>query len=170
MTDLEPTEFVYVMGSPGIRTVKIGRSVDPKRRLAQIQLMSPVPLELLAVHVGDHAVETYLHRRFASLRTHGEWFAFEVDPLIAVAEGVRAHAEEKTALEGVPNVAELRLDFLQRVDQASAELLQTRRDLERVIREARDAGVPLTAIAEHTGFSREWIRKIASGKSFKASA
>ncbi|MBB4984994.1 GIY-YIG nuclease family protein [Streptomyces nymphaeiformis] len=170
MTNLEPTEFVYVMGSPGTRTVKIGRSVDPKRRLAQIQTMSPVPLELLAVHIGDHEVETYLHRRFALLRTHGEWFTFEVDPLSAVAEAIQAHAEEKRAMEATPSMAELRLDFLQRVGQASAEFLQARHDLERLIREARDAGVPLTAIAKHTGFSREWVRKIADGKSFKASA
>lgn len=170
MTTPESTEFVYVIGSPGSSTVKIGRSINPKRRLSEIQAMSPVPLAILAVHVGDHEVETYLHRRFASARQHGEWFTFEVDPLRAVSEAVQEHAEEKKALESMPSMAELRPESLQRVRQASAEYLQTRRDLEQLIRAARDAGVPLTAISEHTGFSREWVRKIAQGKSFKASA
>jgi hypothetical protein len=170
VTSLEPTEFVYVMGSTGSQTVKIGRSVDPKRRLAQIQTMSPVPLELLALHVGDHEVETYLHRRFAIQRTHGEWFTFEDDPLKQVAEAIQAHAAEKRALEAMPCPAQMRLELLEQVDQASAAFLQARHDLEQLIREAREAGVPLTAIAKHSGFSREWVRKIADGKTYKESA
>ncbi|MER7953873.1 GIY-YIG nuclease family protein [Streptomyces sp. NPDC096030] len=170
MTSEQAPEFVYVIGSPGSRTVKLGRSRNPKRRLSQIQTMSPVPLALLAIHEGDHEAETYLHRAFAARRTHGEWFAFDDDPLEAVSLALLAHAEEKKRFEAAQVDPEIRLERLRELNQASAEYLQTRRDLEDLIREAREAGVPLTAIAKHSGFSREWVRKIADGKATKRSA
>lgn len=77
-------ERVYVIGTPGRSTVKIGRSVDPKKRLADIQRMSPVPLEVLWSTPGGHELETALHRHFRAHRSHGEWFTFACDPVGAV--------------------------------------------------------------------------------------
>lgn len=74
-------ERVYVIGTPGSRTVKIGRSIHLTKRLAEIQRMSPVPLEVLWSHPGGSDLETNLHRQFSALRVHGEWFAFSNDPV-----------------------------------------------------------------------------------------
>lgn len=56
------------------RRLKIGLSDDPARRLRSLQVGSPVPLTLLAHVLGSREKERYLHRRFAHLRSHGEWF------------------------------------------------------------------------------------------------
>jgi hypothetical protein len=52
-------ERVYVIGSPGSSTVKIGRTVDLKKRSTP----------------GGHELEMHLHRRFRPSRSHGEWTA-----------------------------------------------------------------------------------------------
>jgi hypothetical protein len=51
--------------------------------------------------------------------------------------------------------------WLRKLDRATAAHEKTRATLEVLITDARDAGVSLTAIAEHTPYSREWVRKIA---------
>jgi hypothetical protein len=79
-----PEEVVYVLGTPGSNTVKIGRTTNLAKRVADIQRMSPVPLTVLWSTPGGHQLETQLHRHFADLRSHGEWFTFRVNavPLI----------------------------------------------------------------------------------------
>lgn len=84
-------DHVYVIGPRGGSVVKIGRSVDPKKRVTEIQLMSPLPLDVLWSHSGGH-LEAKLHGRFAHLRTHGEWFDFGDDDPV---EAVRAAFEEE---------------------------------------------------------------------------
>lgn len=70
---VEARGFVYFIQTSG-GPVKIGRSIRPEVRLAEIQLMSPVPLHLAAAIPGGADKETELHRRFAYCRLHGEWF------------------------------------------------------------------------------------------------
>jgi hypothetical protein len=72
-------EVVYVIGTPGSNTVKIGRTTNLAKRVADIQRMSPVPLAALWTHPGGHELETQLHRHFADFRSHGEWFAFRLN-------------------------------------------------------------------------------------------
>lgn len=81
-------EVVYVLGAKGSPTVKIGRSIDLAKRFADIQRMSPTPLEILWSYPGDHELETRLHRHFRKLRSHGEWFTFEGSPVEAIKEAV----------------------------------------------------------------------------------
>ncbi|GFE20077.1 GIY-YIG nuclease family protein [Streptomyces nigrescens] len=81
-------EWVYVLGPPGGTLVKIGRTINLAKRVAEIQRMSPVPLEILWSHPGGHELETNLHRHFAALRSHGEWFAFTEDPVARVRSAV----------------------------------------------------------------------------------
>lgn len=75
-TGTAPIGYVYLIGSPDSRLVKIGRSVDPERRLADIQRMSPTKLAVLWRTEGGPTLEAALHRRFKTLRSHGEWFSF----------------------------------------------------------------------------------------------
>ncbi|MEU3363876.1 MarR family transcriptional regulator [Streptomyces pseudogriseolus] len=79
--------WVYVIGSPVVRPVKIGVSDDPEARLDDLQTGSPVPLVLLWQVHGGQRLEIALHERFAAVRTHGEWFDFgDDDPVLTVAE------------------------------------------------------------------------------------
>ncbi|NUH42882.1 GIY-YIG nuclease family protein [Streptomyces samsunensis] len=82
------SECVYVLGSPLSPLVKIGRSGNLGRRLADLQRMSPVPLTVLCTYVGGAVLETALHRHFKDLRTHGEWFAIEGDPVAVTQAAV----------------------------------------------------------------------------------
>jgi hypothetical protein len=55
--------------------IKIGQTRNsPQKRLAELQIGCPVPLELLGVLPGTIEHERSLHRRFADLRQHNEWF------------------------------------------------------------------------------------------------
>jgi hypothetical protein len=54
-----------------------------------------------------------------------------------------------------------RQPWLRKLDRATAAHEASRKRLDELVADARAAGVPLTAIAEHTPYSREWARKIA---------
>jgi hypothetical protein len=51
---------------------------------------------------------------------------------------------------------------IRKLDRATTAHEKTRRTLDEAIADARTAGLPLTTIAEHTPYSREWARKIAN--------
>lgn len=53
--------------------LKIGRSSDVDRRLRQLQSASPTPLRMVKVERAGF-IEPILHRQFAHLRLHNEWF------------------------------------------------------------------------------------------------
>ena len=54
-----------------------------------------------------------------------------------------------------------RQPWLRKLDRAAAAHERSRQHLDELVADARAAGVPLTAIADHTPYSREWARKIA---------
>lgn len=54
-----------------------------------------------------------------------------------------------------------RQPWLRKLDRATAAHEASRRKLDELVADARAAGVPLTAIEEHTPYSREWARRIA---------
>ena len=66
--------FVYFIQGKITRFVKIGWTVNPDQRLAGMQANSPDKLTLLKVIKGDIPYEKHLHKQFASIRNHGEWF------------------------------------------------------------------------------------------------
>lgn len=85
----EVASVVYILGSPGSHVVKIGTTTRPDQRIKDIQTMSPVPIEVLALMPGGRAEEAALHRHFSGLRTHGEWFDFgESDPLSTIQAAI----------------------------------------------------------------------------------
>lgn len=73
---MDRTECIYLIGNETNTLVKIGRSVDVRGRLADLQAGSPVPLTLLWQTLGGAELETALHRWFGPCRAHGEWFDF----------------------------------------------------------------------------------------------
>lgn len=69
--------FLRPIGQNG--PIKIGCSVEPPRRLLEMQMWSPIPLELIATCRGTHANERHLHAAFAEQRLHFEWFRESAD-------------------------------------------------------------------------------------------
>ena len=110
-----PEEVVYVLGAPGSNTVKIGRTTNLAKRVADIQRMSPVPLNVLWTTAGGSELETQLHRHFAGLRSHGEWFSFttgdpvqEIRTAVEAAPWVKANRvaqERQTIRASIPRVS-----------------------------------------------------------------
>lgn len=72
LTDGRELKYVYFFEAP--RVVKIGTTKDIFKRFKTIQSASPVRLNISGIMVGDRSIEEALHRRFAGLRQHGEWF------------------------------------------------------------------------------------------------
>lgn len=78
------SSFVYFIR--GGDMIKIGYAKDPKTRLRDLQVGSPVRLEILVTIPGCHSVEKGIHARFRKLRSHGEWFRAEESLLDFVEE------------------------------------------------------------------------------------
>lgn len=64
--------FVYFIRGCGL--IKIGRAMDPLRRLKGLQLGSPATLSLACAVPGGGDLEKTLHHFFGVERRHGEWF------------------------------------------------------------------------------------------------
>ncbi len=70
--------MIYIIRAVELNRVKIGTTSGPSvaQRLSQLRTGCPTELALLVTFEGDHAEESKLHRQFAYLRTHGEWFEY----------------------------------------------------------------------------------------------
>lgn len=71
--------FVYAIRVRGFDMVKIGYSLDPSRRLRELQAGSGMAggLEELLRLPGDRECEHVLHQHFEKYRLFGEWFRLE---------------------------------------------------------------------------------------------
>lgn len=70
----EKQRYVYFIEAVGLQKIKIGVSDDPKKRLEQLSVGSPVKLKLVGTIQGDNNLEKELHSRFAYLNSDREWF------------------------------------------------------------------------------------------------
>lgn len=77
---------VYFIQAVSGGPIKIGMSQNPERRLADLQVGSPVMLRIIGAAAGGQSREAALHRRLAKYRLHGEWFADAPEVLAAIAE------------------------------------------------------------------------------------
>jgi len=92
--------FVYAFVTQdirGIRFAKLGRSIDPTVRRADISCGCPIPIEfLLLMRTPDVAlakqVEAALHVRFAGQHSSGEWFTFGEDYQNEIFQAMRAES------------------------------------------------------------------------------
>lgn len=76
--------YVYVLAAIHDPTIfKIGRTNNPKDRLRTFSVKLPFDVEYLhTIQTDDmYALESKLHRRFASKRVNGEWFKLSADDL-----------------------------------------------------------------------------------------
>jgi hypothetical protein len=99
--------FIYVIkADDGL--VKIGVSVNPSIRLAQLQRTSAASLALVyvgALRSTGYAIEAEAHHTLASYRQSGEWFRCPVEAAIA-AIGVAAHRLGEPLASGDPRLVD----------------------------------------------------------------
>lgn len=54
--------------------VKIGRSMRPSARMADLQVANPHQLRLLDAFIGGERLERWVHDQLKSVAVRGEWF------------------------------------------------------------------------------------------------
>lgn len=74
--ELHAGPVVYIVQPEGSSLVKIGWTSDIRRRLSALQGNSPLLIRWISTHPGPLELETFVHRRLAARRRHGEWFDF----------------------------------------------------------------------------------------------
>jgi hypothetical protein len=76
----EPDSFVYFLLDHDLAAVKIGWSLDPKRRRRELSRQFGRQLELLGQVKAGYDLERCLHKRFARYRVVGtrEWYRSEI--------------------------------------------------------------------------------------------
>ena len=77
--------FVYFAKSGDM--VKVGCTVDPEQRLAQIGEWIPFEIELIAITPGTFQLEADLHAYFADSWSHLEWFRI-TPKIMAVVDAI----------------------------------------------------------------------------------
>lgn len=93
-TPEQPESWVYVIGVPGSKVVKIGVARDVESRLRGIQNGNPAKLEVLWRTPGSYELEKKLHRKFRPFRVQGEWFDFKQSDPVACVAAMVAHLSD----------------------------------------------------------------------------
>lgn len=105
-----PVVYTYfVQGCKG-GPIKIGKAIDPKKRLKELQTGHPYRLIQLLVLKGDR--ESELHARFAQTRCNGEWFEQSEDIHQFIKENQGNQAVEGAGGLDSGNVPEVGLPLL----------------------------------------------------------
>ena len=82
--------WAYAICAPGSSSVKIGTSVDPRKRLAGLQTTSASRLDIIWTGEGGAALEHFLHEWFHTRRTRGEWFDFSGENAVELIDKAAA--------------------------------------------------------------------------------
>lgn len=81
------TEWEHATGNP-TGYAKVGRAIDPLRRLRALRTANPRHLQLAGLILGGARIETMLHKRWAHFAYHPssrEWFRGDCVKLLPVA-------------------------------------------------------------------------------------
>ena len=160
--------FVYVISCP-LGLVKVGVAADPMPRVRNLQIGSPVPLELAAQYLmvdlpSARAVEAALNERFAARRERGDWFRARTDE-VRHALGERSMIDLYRPSEAAERAAKRAAARAAKTEAAAARALVTaaerrrlRRDRQREAAGLLGAGLTQTAVAQACGVSDRTIR------------
>lgn len=106
MRKIKYVYFIKPCGMDG--PIKIGCSEEPERRLKTLATWSPFPLEIIGKVEGECSDENFLHRRFADLHTHREWF--QSSPLLRdTIRRILAGEPVESACTTLPIVGSIRI-------------------------------------------------------------
>jgi transposase len=168
---------VYVLSCP-LGLLKLGVAADPRQRLRNLQVGSPVPLELAATYpMSDRptaeAVAAVLQERFRERRERGHWFRAPPDEVRgAITErgiidlyrpseaGERAAAREAAAADKAEAASAL-------AAASAAERRRLRRERRAAAARMLGSGMTQVAVAEALGVTDRTIRNWAKAKSFQ---
>lgn len=83
--------YVYFLQAEGDGLIKIGRTINPDKRVRELQTLAPSPLKLLALVEGGKDREREIHEMFVDARSHGEWF----EPTPQLLRFIQNHSKER---------------------------------------------------------------------------
>jgi Meiotically up-regulated gene 113 len=83
------TGYVYLIHAVGSSYYKIGKSIEPSRRILQIQPAMPFECEFVKIwpsyFMSD--AEKYMHSQYSTYRRNGEWFEFNRKDIFDILRG-----------------------------------------------------------------------------------
>lgn len=98
----EKQGFVYLIEATDTKVVKIGFSLTPQKRLAQLQTGSSVPLRMIGAWPGSLDLERKLHERLSAFRVAGEWFYLPAESGISIEVLITEMSEAKVVTPSEP--------------------------------------------------------------------
>ncbi|MGZ7068048.1 MAG: GIY-YIG nuclease family protein [Methanobacterium sp.] len=125
-TDLnlyKPEGYVYFIGSKENNVVKIGYSLNPKKRLQQLQTSIPYKLKLYGVIPGIIDKEIELQKLFAKYNINNEWFEFN-DEIMVVINAINIMNNlniSKEKLELLKEQQEIAIEWKRKMDSLKAK-------------------------------------------------
>ena len=171
-------EYVYVISSP-LELVKLGLARKPKQRLQNLQIGSPVPLELggqyeMSDRATAEAVVAALQERFRARRERGHWFratALEVRQALGERElaalyrssEARQRAAARRAAEVAKSEAAAALAAASATERRRLRL-QRRRAAARMLAEGETQAASAEALGITDRTIRNWLRDEAFQK------
>jgi Meiotically up-regulated gene 113/Homeodomain-like domain len=171
--DFRMSVQLYVLSCP-LGLLKLGVAADPKRRLRNLQVGSPLPLTLAAQYpISDRpsaqAVAAALQERFRARRERGDWFR-ATPAEVARVLGERGLTELYRPDEAGERVAAREAAAAARAEAAAlsaGERRRRKRALRRSAAELLGGGKTQVAVAEALGISDRTIRNWKQAKSFQ---
>lgn len=78
--------YLYIIQLGETNVYKIGVSINPSRRLKELQSKSPIHLRIIYGKFGHdyESIEKYFHWVFRKKRIKGEWFELNQDDIIRI--------------------------------------------------------------------------------------
>lgn len=142
--------FIKCMSKPSY--TKIGYSIDPDKRLNDLQIGCPFELRLIGcIKCGNpqkaQQLESHLHRRFRSQRAYGEWFSGDIefkslgyDVLSEIDMEAAGHIPAKIPRRGAPmfihaadiTLGALKYDQLEIIVKKAQRMIDMRPDPESI--------------------------------------
>lgn len=104
------TGQVYFVGCAG--KIKVGYSADANERVRMLATAAPTPLTLIGIVEGSRSLESAIHKKLKSHRSHREWFLdcpevrALVDDVLARGSGAIEFVERPPKPVSVPPAAE----------------------------------------------------------------
>lgn len=162
-------KFVYFIRPIGMDgPIKIGVSDEPETRLSTFSPWSPYPLELIGMVPGDHRDEQFMHRAFADVHSHREWF--HSSPLLrstikavidaGSVDAARQHLKPKGTVR--KSVRIVRKPEHQRFLDLQAQVAATQSKLRQTLGENGAFGIP----DDVSKIVRRWNAQVYRGSGF----
>jgi predicted GIY-YIG superfamily endonuclease len=84
-------KYVYLIQSLENSYYKIGVSIHPKKRVAELQTGNSSPLRLIETYQSEFAnkIEKTLQRRYSHLKKEGEWFEMSISNEVSFLQECR---------------------------------------------------------------------------------